>query len=258
MNLKELQTEFQNIMLNAECAGAPWVDESAHDLSSRDRMNIYHNAYRIRLIDVLLDTFEHTSIYLGDNWFRQLAADYVQTHNSVHTNIGVYGKAFPDFLADQLAADGEISELAILDWTLRRAFDGRDCAVMTQHDLQALASNESNKIQGLRLQPVPTLAIIIQRFNTLDIWHAINTEQQPPEAIQLLQPMNVLTWRKGHSPHFRSLGEMEFVSLSAVCAGNSLDETGALLDKKFPDVDVATEFGGMLQRWLDDEILMRC
>ena len=30
---------------------------------------------------------------------------------------------------------------------------------------------------------------------------------------------------------------------------------GAALEKDFPDVDVATEFGVMLHRWLDDEII---
>ena len=252
MNLEKLQTSFQHILLDAECTGADWVRESTRGLSSRDRLDIYHNAYRVRLIDVLLDTFEHTAIYLGDDWFQQLASAYVQSHHSTHTNIGLYGREFSQFLAEQLADDLEVSELALMDWKLRRAFDGADSTVMTRDDLQHLASEESG---GIRLQPVPTLSISKQQYNTLDIWHAINEDQHPPAVQQLPQPTDILIWRKGHSPHFRSLSKIESRAIDCVCSGDTLEAIGAALEKDFPDVDVAAEFGVMLHRWIDDEII---
>ncbi|MDH5614208.1 MAG: DNA-binding domain-containing protein, partial [Gammaproteobacteria bacterium] len=109
MKLAELQNDFQHALFDTECKGVDWISESARGLSARDRLDIYYNAYRIRLIDVLLDTFAHTAIYLGDDWFNQLAGDYVQTHPSIHKNIGLYGKDFPCFLAEQLPEDKEIS-----------------------------------------------------------------------------------------------------------------------------------------------------
>ena len=189
MNLHAIQTDFQRLVLNAECEGADWVRESAQDLSPRQRIGIYHNAYRIRLIDVLLDTFEHTSIYLGDEWFRQLAADYVQSHHSTYNNIGHYGRDFPGFLARQLADDLDVSELALMDWELRRAFDGPDSSLLNQAGLEQLATATDG---DLRLRPVPTLTIIQQHFNTLDIWHAIDQEQIPPGAQRLQAPVDIL------------------------------------------------------------------
>jgi len=251
MNLRELQIDFQRALFDTECNGADWISESARGLSARNRLDIYYNAYRLRLIDVLLDTFEHTAIYLGDDWFNQLAADYVQSHHSTYTNIGLYGREFPQFLVEQLPQDKEVSELALMDWKLRRAFDGADSAVMTLEDLQHLASDET----GIRLQAVPTLTLCTQHFNTLDIWHAINQEQTPPVVEGLLQPIDILIWRKGHSPHFRSLAKIESAAIACLCSGETLDAIGATLEKDFPDVDVATEFGVMLHRWLDDEII---
>jgi hypothetical protein len=252
MNLKELQINFQRALFDTECKGADWISESARGLSARERLDIYHNAYRLRLIDVLLDTFEHTAIYLGDDWFNQLAADYVQAHPSTYKNIGLYGKDFPGFLAEQLAEDKEVSELATMDWKLRRAFDGADSAVMTLDDLQHLASDESTRI---RLQAVSTLTLCTQQFNTLEIWNAINQDQTPPVVEQLPEPVDILIWRKGHSPHFRSLAKIESAAIASICSGVTLDTIGAELEKNFPDVDVATEFGLMLHRWLDDEII---
>ena len=252
MNLQDLQTNFQQAVLDVECVGADWVKESQHGLSSQSRLAIYHNAYRLRLIDVLLDTFEHTAVYLGDDWFQQLASTFVQSHNSTHSNIGLYGQQFPKFLAEQLPDDLEVAELALMDWTLRRAFDGPDCTVMTQEHLQQLASGE-RVINTLR--PVPTLSVTRQRFNTLDIWHAINQDEHPPAVERLPQPVDILIWRKGHSPHFQSLSAIEASAIACVCSGGTLDTLAATLAKNFPQIDVATEFGMMLRRWISDQML---
>lgn len=250
MKLAELQNDFQRALFDTKCKSADWISESSRGLSARKRLDIYYNAYRLRLIDVLQDTFEHTAIYLGDDWFQQLAADYVQSHPSTYKNIGLYGKDFPGFLAEQLPEDKEVSELALMDWKLRRAFDGADSGVMTLEDLQQLVDEE-----GLRLQAVPTLTTCTQHFNSLEIWHAINQDQSPPMVEQLPEPIDILIWRKGHSPHFRSLTKIESAAIACVCSGDALENIGAVLEKDFPEVDVATEFGVMLHRWLDDEII---
>lgn len=252
MNLSELQTDFQRILLDAESGRADWVKASAHGISPQDRLAIYHNAYRVRLIDVLSDTFEHTAAYLGDDWFHRLASVYVQSHHSTHNNIGLYGRAFPGFLAEQLADDKEVSELALVDWKLRRAFDGADSATLTRDHLEQLAMAESDTV---RLQPVPTLSVSTQHFNTLEIWHAIDQDERPPLVEPLDHPVDILIWRKGHSPHFRSLSKIESAAIACVRSGFTLDAIGAALEKAFPDADVATEFGVMLLRWLDDQLL---
>ena len=252
MNLKQLQTSFQNVILSQDCTDADWVKTSARSLSSGDRLNIYRNAYRFRLADVLFDTYEHTAIYLGSDWFNQLALSYVQSHYSDSPNIGLYGKEFPEFLAEQLADDLEVSEIAEMDWKLRRAFDGFDSSVMTPDSLPRLASENSG---SLCFVFVPTLSMITQYYNTLDIWHAIDEDRIPSSAEKLAHPVDILIWRKGHSPHFRSLAPIEASAISAVYSGDSLDTVGAKLEEDFPGVDVATEFGVMLSRWLEDQII---
>ena len=252
MNLQDLQTDFQQKVLDAECSSANWIKESQHGLSSKDRLAIYHNAYRVRLIDVLLDTFEHTAIYLGDDWFRQLAAAYVQSHHSTHNNIGLYGREFPKYLALQLADDLEVAELANMDWKLRRAFDGADSTVMTLVHMQQLASAESEIHQ---LQPVATLSVNTQHFNTLEIWHAINQDTQPPLVERLPQPVDVLIWRKEQSPHFRSLSTIEATAIRCICSGHTLEAIGEKLVQDFPDIDAVMECGQMLPRWIEDQVL---
>lgn len=252
MNLNKLQTEFQDILLSAECSGADWIADSKIILSPKQRMGIYHNAYRVRLVEVLLDNFEHTGMYLGEEWFYKLANTYVQSHASTHHNIAEYGYQFPDFLAKQLPKDLEVSELALMDWKLRRAFDGSDSNTLDNGDLQKLVETHG---ADTRLSPVPTLSIDTHYYNTLDIWVAINNEETPPTVESLEVPVDILIWRKGHSPHFRSLTSIESAAINNLLAGDTLDQIGGSLTAEFPQADVTTEFGLMLQRWVNDEIL---
>ncbi|WP_281543745.1 DNA-binding domain-containing protein [Grimontia sp. SpTr1] len=252
MSLQSLQDSFQTIVLSQQCTEADWVNEREGSLPSKDRLAIYYNAYRIRLIDVLRDNFEHTAVYLGDDWFNQLAADYVQTHPSTYTNIGYYGHLFAGFIAEQLPDDLEVAELAELDWTLRRAFDGEDSDVLTMEKLQTMATADPENIQ---LCAVPTLTLTTHTCNTLDIWHAIDKEETPPTVTPLPQSVDVLIWRKGHSPHFRSVSPLESAAISMIQTGINLNNLGAQLQAQFPDVDVSVEFGQMLHRWIEDEVL---
>lgn len=252
MNLEELQHRFQNIVLTKECTDADWVSEREGWLPSRDRLAIYHNAYRIRLVDVLRENFAHTVIYLGDHWFNQLASDYVQSHHSTYNNIGYYGHQFAEFVAHQLPEDKEVAELAELDWVLRRVFDGKDSVPLTMETLPVLVSQDPD---NFCLTPVPTMTLITHEYNTLDIWHAIDKDSTPPEVIALPQQVDVLIWRKEHSPHFRSVSPLESLALQWVHEGHAVNEIGEALQNRFPDVDVSNEFGLMLQRWINDEVL---
>jgi len=177
---------------------------------------------------------------------------YVQNNGSVHNNISLYGANFANHLLEQLPEDKEVAELAHMDWTLRRAFDGKNSKVVTQEILQEALASESEE---LTLLPVPTLSVSKQEYNTLDIWHAINHEQVPPEAKLLDEPIHVLTWRKEYSPHFRSLSATEALAIERLRAGDSLDEIGEALTQGFPENDIATEFGLIIARWLEDELL---
>lgn len=254
MNLIDVQTAFQDILLAEQSSGADWIADSEIPLSPQERMGIYHNAYRVRLVEVLLDNFEHTGMYLGEEWFYKLANRYVQSHASTHQNIANYGYQFPDFLAKQLPRDLEVAELALLDWTLRRAFDGLDSQLLNNDDLQNLIGSYGAEA---RLVPVATVSVVTHRFNTVDIWHAIDSEKAPP-AVELLEvPIDILTWRKGFSPHFRSLSIIESAAVKHLLAGDNLEQIGESLTTQFPQDDVTTEFGLMLQRWIADEVLAK-
>ena len=254
MKLQALQEDFQAKLLMQVYEGADWVAASTGNLSAQERIGIYHNAYRVRLIDVLRENFEHTAIYLGDEWFYRLAREFVEAHPSGDHNISYYGEGFPRFLATRLPNDLDVAELAELDWHLRRAFDGSDSEVMTLEDLQRLMTEGAGE---LCLRFVPTTTLVTHHHNTIEIWHAIDSDREPPMAQQLEKPVDVLLWRKAHSPHFRSLSATETCATRRLFDDGDVNRMGEHLLAKFPNENVAELIGQFLQRWIAEEVLAR-
>lgn len=223
-------------------------------ISAERRLDIYHHAYRARLHETLADSYGHTRRYLGDDWFEREALAFVELHGSQHFSLRWYGVDFVRWLSQRWPADGEIAELAALDWALRSAFDAADAPPLTMSDLAPLAPEDWAE---LRLQLPPSYARLTQSFNTLALWQALDGDETPPAAQLLTAPLDLLIWRRGHSPHFRSLGSLESQALNALASGRTFAETCADLAEAQPELNVAAELGLLLRRWVDEELLLR-
>lgn len=258
-SLEALQSRLQGHVLVGDAAAVADV-VSVVPGSAAQRLGIYHHAYRARLQETLRDSFGHTLMYLGDEWFDALSADFIETHPSESANLRWYGGAYPDWLAQRLSgADSalgdhpEVAEIARLDWTMRAAFDGLDATVLALADVAALAPEDWATVV---FKPHPTLALISLRCNTLSLWHALDQELDVPPVEALPSPMDVAVWRFEERPHFRSVAPSEAAALRALMQGQSFAETCACLAELLPaDENAATVAGGHLRRWIDEGLL---
>lgn len=217
------------------------------------RLRIYHHAYRARLLEALRDAYEKTWSYLGDERFDACAGAYIESHPPIARSLRWYGADWPAWLDAQYPADGDIGELAALDWQLRRAFDGPDAAPLPLSSLQQLTPADWESV-GFEL--APTLQLLPLRFNSLALWHAIDREQMPPPAQPLSRPAQMAVWRKGWQPHFRSLDDIEHAALDALQRGSSFAATCLGLERDFPGHDIAAASAGHLRQWFDDELVV--
>lgn len=222
------------------------------------RLGIYHHAYRARLLETLRDSFGHTLLYLGDEWFDALSAEYIEAHPSLSSNLRWYGASYPDWLAHRLDHDDalgdhpEVAELARMDWALRSAFDGADAPVLALADLAALVPEAWATVV---FQPHPTVVLMSLRCNTLSLWHALDQDIDVPAPERLPAPVAVVVWRLDERPHFKSVQPMESAALHALVQGASFAETCAMLAERFPDDNAAALAGGFLRRWIDEGLL---
>ncbi len=217
------------------------------------RLAIYHHAYRQRLLAALRDTFGHTLLYMGDEWFDAAARRHIEQHPSQHASLRDYGAGFDGTLAEVHPGLGELPELASLDRALRHAFDGADASPLTLADIGAVSPQQWGEI-GFVLHPT----FVRQRLhhNTLAIWQALDDERDPPPALPLAEPGELLIWRRGHQPHFRSLQALEAAALDALAEGASFALTTQRLADASDSASLTAEVGALLRRWIEDELLV--
>jgi hypothetical protein len=247
--LARVQGDFQHYLLNVAGTVTGRVKPGGR-IPADKRLGIYHNAYRVRLIDTLRDTYEKTWTYLGDTLFEQCASAYVEAHPPAHRSLRDYGAEMPDWLAGTFADDRDVAELALMDWQLRQAFDGADAVALQLEDLADLSADAW---ETLGFHFVPTLALSPLCFNTPAIWRALDQGQPPPTAQPLPAPAWLCVWRRGWQPHFRTLDEIEFTALSALCKGARFSSVCLSLSETC--ADASTLSAHYLRIWLTEGLI---
>jgi hypothetical protein len=251
-SLSGLQVAFHDHLLNRPSDFAQEVVDGGR-ITIEHRLHIYHNAYRARLLENLQDAYEKTWAYLGDETFETTARAYIEVTPPNHRNLRWYGATFPDWLAGQFPDDGDVAELAMVDWQLRKAFDGPDATPIGADKLTGLAPTEWETI-GFQL--TPTLHISPLLYNSVPIWHAIDQEQTPPASEKLAEPSWLLIWRKGWQPHFRTIGAVENAALQQLQKGTPFSEVCTALTNQFSETEAATVAAESLLVWLHDELIV--
>lgn len=251
-NLSNLQVAFHDHLLNRPSDFAQAVVDGGR-ITIEHRLHIYHNAYRVRLLENLQDSYEKTWAYLGDEAFESTARSYIEATPPNQRNLRWYGATFPDWLAAQFADDGDVAELAMVDWQLRQAFDGPDATPIGADKLSGLAPADWETIG---FQFTPTLHISPLVYNSMPIWHAIDQEQAPPATEKLAEQSWLLIWRKGWQPHFRTIGAVENAALQQLQQGMPFSEVCTALSKQFSETEAATMAADSLLVWLHDELIV--
>src|ERR1700680_816161 len=122
--LRQLQRDPQDHLLGEPSSIADAVVD-APPLPTLARLGIYRNAYRVRLIDALGDTYTVLHALLRHEVFVALGEEFVGAHPSVHRSIRWYGGELAEFLGQYppYAEQPILAELALLEWTLAEGFD---------------------------------------------------------------------------------------------------------------------------------------
>lgn len=249
--LRDVQARFLAGVMSGDAeAEALIVDDNR--VGAARRLDIYRNNYRASLRDVLADHFERVHAWLGDDQFDNLADAYVTAHPSRTRNLRYYGGEFPGFLAHHYPADGELAELAALDWALRSAFDAADAAPLDAAAVGALGDGWIDR----RLMLHPSAQLLAQRHNSRAIWSALDAGETPPDAAPLSAPVTLLVWRLGTPSQFRTLSEEEARALALLGAGASFTDLSVDALGRLGEAGAMEALAAWLGRWLADELLV--
>lgn len=248
-----LQADFQQFILGQRDAGSMHKHLADTPGLERDaRLDIYYQAYRLRLRDALSEAYSKTHAYLGDDMFYQACAAYIAAHPSHFRNLRWFGDKFATLLCTQFPDHPQVAELAQFEWALGYAFDAEDHPILGLPDLATVSDWET---VGLRTSS--SLQFISMRWNSVAIWLALSEDQTPPEPEPEPEHTELATtwivWRKQLQACFRSLSTEEAQALQGLSLGQRFADVCEQVAEDKPAI--AQQIGGWLQTWLVDELL---
>ena len=217
--LAQLQAGFQAYLMDdaRNTKFKKIVDDQK--VGATKRLKIYHDAYRLRIIDALGNAYPMLKAYLGDELFENSTRSYLTKIPSIYPNLRWYGAQMAEHLTKTLPKHPIAAEIAQFEWALSLAFDAEDAPVLSLQDLAAIAPENWG---DLRFKFHPAVQLLSPTYNVLLVWQALNSEKTPPKVTQINEPCVV--WRKELNSHYRSLEIAEYAAIEQMITGASFGD----------------------------------
>jgi Putative DNA-binding domain len=284
--LRRLQEDFQGYLLTPDARMHPHVHGSAQ-VSAEERLAIYANAYRLRLLEALGTDYPGLHTVLGDDEFDAMGRAYIAAHPSAHFSLRWFGDRLSEFLCSTAPYSQYpvFAEMAAFEWAKSDAFDAADSAVASINDMAAIPPDAW---PGLQFIPHPSLRRLDLRWNVPTVWKAIDAAQgrasvaggtsagmheveqrkeqlprtlgataaqEPPALEQSDYPIAWLVWRQDLLTYFRSLNVDEAWALDALQRGATFAAICDGLTEWIDAQNVAVHAAGLLKQWLTDGLI---
>ena len=251
--LARLQKDFQRYVHYRD-GGMQDVLVGGAQASAQERLEIYADAYRLRLLEVLGNEFKGLIALAGAEQFDQLGRAYIDAYPSTHYNVRWYGDHLATFLSEAASwnAQPALAEMATLDWAISTAFDAADESVIA---LDAVAIIPSPAWPGMVPVLQSTAQCLHQQWNVASIREAADHKTPPPALTALDTAADCLVWRKNMEVFYRLLNADEAAALAACINGACFAELCEVLLDWHDEADVALRAAALLRRWVEDGLV---
>lgn len=169
-SLRELQASFAGALSDPHrtCAVLPPAN-----------LAVYRNNASFTFREALARTFPVVHRRVGDDYFRQLAAQYRVLHPSRSGDLHDFGREFADFLAEHLAG-GEyawLADLARLEWLRTESSVAGAARAL---DVETLSRFAAADLERLRFLFQPSVRLHTSSYPVFSVWQANQVENAPP------------------------------------------------------------------------------
>ncbi|MCZ6908349.1 MAG: DNA-binding domain-containing protein [Rickettsia endosymbiont of Ixodes persulcatus] len=244
-----------------------------------DRLDVYANAYRWRLIDALQKEYGLLHTYLGDEQFGELAEAYIDEYPSRFYSISGFTRQLPQFLLTLQPEKAYLSELAGLIRALSQSLEAEDAPVLKP---TTLAEIPIQNWPSLCFKFHPSVQCLSFQWNTFAFWKALVQKTVPPrlysqqlgfrQVLRNCEPSGnaaesssaksmhqensyCIVWRKQLQSYANSLTEQEAVAFQALQLGSCFAEScEAVAAGCAKEAEAATLVANCITRWLHDHL----
>lgn len=213
-----------------------------------ERLEIYVNAYRMRLLECLRAEFSATCRAMGDELFDAMMFGYLQEHASQSYTLGQFGAHFPAFLAKSTihvhaAPPGSapcwgefVIELARWERLVSEVFDGPGSERAPGLSAAGLKRLHHEDWANVQLIPAPDLRLATFSHPVHRYWRGARSGQPRPTPTRYLTRLAV--HRRDFAIVECELSEEQFTLLERITSGAPLQQSVAsLLSAEIADVE---------------------
>jgi hypothetical protein len=253
-DLRRLQQAFQAYIRERDPDMLEHV-VSTPTATAEQRLEIYAEAYRLRLLEVLETDFPGLHGLLGDQQFEALGRAYIDACPSRHASVRWFGGRLADYLREQppYSQQPALAELARFEWAQDEVFDAPDAVPASLDDLQAVAPEHW---ADLRVRLHPSKRILDLSWNVPVVWQALDAEQVPPPLSAADLPVAWLMWRRELQPHWRSLQPDEVWALAQAGDGGSFGTICEGLQAWLDVAQIPLRAAGFIKQWVSDGLVV--
>ena len=148
----------------------------ARNLSGKQAMCIYHEAYFARLQEVLLEKYGGVWSVLGDKRFHNVCQKYIKQNKSIDYNLENYGENFCDFLKKEKTIKKDspfLADLAEFENLMDQVFHA------STEKLRRYNEKTFPQLKGTAcFKLVSYLKLPVFQYNIYDIWKATQDDSQ--------------------------------------------------------------------------------
>jgi uncharacterized protein (UPF0276 family) len=208
-------------------------------LTAEERLAIYANAYYARLIECLADCFPVLERTLGKEVFAGFACEYLQRYPSRSYTLDRLGESFARFLDEtrpdrddqggeprQAAWPDFLIDLARLEWTIARIFDGPGVEQQKLLSAAELTALGPERFAASRLVPVVCLHLLSFRYPVNSYYTAAREAgaDGPPPSPPAPGEEHVALTRTDFVVRRHPLSSFQHALLAAITAGAPVAE----------------------------------
>lgn len=254
MRLVRLQTQFQSYLLLGHKSEIERHVMATDKASAEQRLAVYGNAYRLRLLEVLGEDFPGLKGLLGTESFTALGLAYIDAYPSEHRSIRWFGRHLSHFLRERAPHNDrpELAEMAVFEWVQGEVTDAADSPVYSTEQLAAVSPAHW---PNMRVILQPALRRLELYWNVPMVWRAIHDGGAMPVSEHSERPLPWLLWRRSLEVYWRSLANDEHWAIQACLDGRSFGEICQGLNERSPVPDVALRAASLLKQWLSEDLV---
>jgi hypothetical protein len=226
-------------------------------LAALPRLEVYANAYFLRILDALKDDFGALAAALGPEGIHDVVTAYLLAHPPRHPSLRHAGNRLSAFLADDPRAAPFrrrwpwCADLARLETALQDAFDAPDAPALGRERLATLAPDAW---PALRLRVQPCVRVLRLAWPVAALYTAWESDasQTPPAAPEA---NCVLVWRRDESVRWRALESLEAELLESTQAGARFEALCEIAATARGEAAAPALVAGLLGRWVETGLL---